>query len=256
MNFDINMKNANTKKERENRLFNRFKSIFEANSNVSFSIVKPGESPDFDFVLNGQHIGLELTEIYQDDLGSLKGSKLKIQQKAYIKFTDAVIQKIQAICDIKFTLNIRFVPGNRIDKSFKSDHTKTLATVCGQILTLLGNKQFLEIQNTGNMPERVHSILVCRYDALDSPLNLTCSGGVLPTLRADIIEYAIRIKERKLHDYREMDEQWLLLIEGNGHEGSFSEIDRGFQVKTKFQRVFLYRCFHDIFMEIDLFAKN
>lgn len=256
MNFEINMNSEKTKKERENRLFNRFKSIFEADNKVSFSIVKPGESPDFDFVLDGQHIGLELTEIYQDDLGSLKGSKLKINQKAYVKFTDDVIHKIQAICDIKFTLNIRFASGNRIDKSFKSDYSGILANVCFQFLTLLSNKQFIEIQNTGNMPEQIYSIVVCRYDKLDSPINLTCTGGVLPAMRADIIEKAIRVKEKKLHDYRKMDEQWLLLIEGVGYEGSFSEIDLGFQVKSKFQRVFLYRCFHDIILEVGLYAKN
>lgn len=250
------MKNNDIKKDKERLIFDRFQSMVEMQSQTKFYEVSSAESPDFNLVIDGKHIGVELTGIYQDDIASSKGSNHKIHQQAYIQFTDDVIRRIQTKSDVKFTLGIKFTSDNGIDKSFKSDYSGLLANVCLQVLTLLSNKQIIEIQNTGNMPEQIYSIIVCRYDELDFPINLTCSGGVLPTLRADIIDNAIRVKEKKLHDYRKMDKQWLLIVEGSGFAGSFSNIDISDNFLTSFDKIFVYRAFNHELIELNLSKRS
>ena len=48
-------------------------------------------------------------------------------------------------------------------------------------------------------------------------------------------------KEKKLLTYRDCDQQWLLIREGNYYSGSFSDIEIDLPIESLFDKVFLFR---------------
>lgn len=225
------------KKERERRIMQLF---IESYKNGTITVIHEQEAPDFIVKVNGNDIGVELTEVFQDsDLGI---SKLKQFSSEGSSFTEDFINLIQPHIPFKFSIGINFNKNLPIKKSNKYNILKKLEDICVPAIINLKDREHLELENFYNyLPNEIDDIYIYRFDSMIASIDSRPEGGVVSRLTINHIKKILMSKEKKLLTYRDCDQQWLLIREGNYYSGSFSDIEIDLPIESLFDKVFLFR---------------
>ncbi len=215
------------------------KKYFKDLTNISHS-----DKPDIVANFKDKLIGIEITECFQDDLGS--GSELRKKRGFKNKIGNALIEKLNDLrpcfhlsLDIDIT-----IPQNKFNKLIE------------QIELLLRNKIKAPKNNT---PLEFSSfefntlgfnrISMFFTDDLDKSYFGESDYGGIPNFTNHNLDIIINKKEQLIPNYQPCDEFWLLIREGDMIAGSFSEIKLS-DVSSIFKKIFMYRIFSDKLIEI------
>ncbi len=226
-----------TKKERERWVMTLFIESYKKGKIV---IVDEQEAPDFIVSVDGNKIGVELTEVFQDS--HLGISRLKQRSSDGSSFTEDLISLIQPSIPFKFSIGINFNKNLPIKKSKKQAILEKLEELCVPAMINLKDHDHLELENYyDNLPDEIDDIYVYRFDAMDESIDSRPEGGIVSRLTINHLKTLLRSKEIKLSSYRDCDEQWLLIREGNYYSGSFSDVEIDLPIESRFDKVFLFR---------------
>lgn len=198
------------------------------------------DKPDFDFSIGDTRVGLEITERDEIDTGNKKWQAIRPFQSGIEKFTDNVAFRIYQKTGFKILITINFCRNAPFKLRNIHGFVEKLSIMCIDELKQMENKQFHWMFNTGNMPYEIYSVSFVRYDRLTKSVN----GNVLQIestpLSIETIQRSIKEKVEKLKSYRTFDQQWLLIADSAGKEGSFSEHNNSNE-NAGFDRIFIFR---------------
>jgi hypothetical protein len=217
-------------------IFEKFVELF---FNGRIPDFEKGESPDFIINLDGEKIGIELTEVFQDS--SYSYSKLQQNSSDWANFTDQFIAAIQSEVDFKFSVGIHFSRFHEIKKSDKVNLIEKLKELCIPHLRTLPDRRHLKLDFYNGIPQQIDSIDFGRLDGIADSFNYKPEGGPVSDLKIEHLTPILLKKEKKLGKYVECDKNWLLIREGNYYAGSFSELDVPTPIESSFDKVFLLR---------------
>jgi hypothetical protein len=221
------------------------------------------ESPDFILHTDSGDVGVEITGLLEPDKKERSSVKSNL--------TDQVIDLLTEKLPFPFILDIQF---DAISKSRQENsiRVKKLSDIFEQIAKDLENHQQIEffkfdslvtdfpehIQNRilqdghMNLPEGVIRISITREDFLNQSYNSQREGGLVPDLTFDRIQEAINNKDKKVGEYKTMNEQWLVLEEGNGIAGRYTNMPTNETFETLFDRIFIVRIIDNDLIELNL----
>lgn len=207
-------------------------------------IIEKSESPDFLVHSGGKVIGIELCEIFQDS-NMDNGSKLKEREILEGKFGETLLKLlVSKLRDkISFMLSIEFNQKN----PFTVRQINSLANLCWvDCMEFLWNNDTgdIRIENDGNnLPKEVNSIFILLSKLEFEPIYCNPQGGWIDNLRNEHVEPILNKHERALKKYKECDEYWLIIREGNYFAGSFSDIKLNIKtpIISDFDKVFIVR---------------
>ncbi len=223
----------------EKWLMNEFQKLFTPG--ILEDIVKQ-DSPDFIANFNGQRVGIELTEIFQDSSFNIKDSKLQKQSKEAEKFIELLIAKIQLDSKTKFGIGINLSRSYPIQKSKREALLLEVKEIILSVLADLDDEGFIELNSDiCNLPQEIIDISIHRDDNLEESFNFKLESGTINPLTLEILQSVISKKERKLKDYKPCDLYWLIIREGNYLSGSFNVTDLPKSINSLYDKVFLLR---------------
>ncbi|SEM31879.1 hypothetical protein SAMN04488008_1163 [Maribacter orientalis] len=201
--------------------------------------IQKTEKPDFIIQTAKNRIGIELTEIFQDSHNG--HSKYQQRSSDRSKFTEKLILELQKFVDFTFHISIHFSDFHHLKKAEEKQLIKKAFKASVNHLIQLKNKQGVLIEDFRKLPEEIDSIRMGRYDGLEESYDEKPDGGIVSDMTNAHIEPIIMKKEKKLKNYQECDEYWLLIKEGNYYAGTFSDIKVEYPISTSFCRIFLFR---------------
>ena len=117
---------------------------------------------------------------------------------------------------------------DRLLKDWHNKHIKTEPTI-------------EELNAYRLLPKEIDRIRLSHFKKQTFSYYSENEGGSVSDLTDTHLLYVIREKEKKLLKYKNCDEYWLLITEGNFHAGSFDNITASKIDKTSFDRIFLLR---------------
>lgn len=210
------------------------------------------ESPDFILHMETGDIGIEIVELLEPDKKEISSVKSKLTEK--------VIEKLKIRLPYPFVINIDFEISDTI-KPNNSKRVKELVELfadLGQNLQDMGQIQFdkfggdfgefpeniqKQILRQGFMPlpDGVSRISLGRFDSLIDSFNSQREGGLVPALKVEKIQMELAKKNKKLPNFHKFTEQWLILEEGNGMPGYYSQIPKSEIFRSDFDHLFMIR---------------
>jgi hypothetical protein len=203
-------------------------------------IIAKQESPDFIISLDGNKIGVEITEVFQDS--NLGDSKMQQYSSVAGEFGDELIYLIQPHVDYRFSIGVNLDTNFPLKKSTRKSVLQRTADICVAAMMGLSNHQHIDLENYyDSLPDEVKDIHIYRFDEMPESINSKPEGGTVATLTIAYIQPILTRKERKLHNYTTCDNQWLVIREGNYYAGSFSELSIDLPIKSRFDKVYLLR---------------
>ena len=192
--------------------------------------IEPGDQPDFVLVLDGQRVGLEHSELYDEGLQ---------KNRALVKRFEALLAEEMRTRGVTADLdvNIYFAASSTFFADNPSAMGPLAAKVAGAVMVVqpavrLGTQTTVTV---GPAIVRIHRI----RNLTEGPF-----GVVQPFWWADgkeMVRTAVHAKEQKLDAYREqLGEVWLLLVTGETWtQTADSVLLDGFQLSSSFDLVYL-----------------
>lgn len=238
----------------ESRIIDRFRKAYSGFPDGHLSAEPP---PLPDFVLTqgtGLKIGIEITEVFhsnaQKQWSSIKNS-----------ITDKLVVSLQRRLPYKFTLTVTIDSNRPMLKAKQDDLIEDLSNICHLEFALLPDNEYGEISHIDfdlhevdpaiaslirqegyrNLPSGIAGIRIHRYDRLPYSYNSQNEGGLVPVLRLADIQHIMIKKEKLLAKQPALDQNWLVIREGNYFTGTFSEIRIDLPLNSTFGKVFLFR---------------
>ena len=233
-------------KETEYRLIQKFKELY---SDFPKGKIIVNESPDFIIESKFLKVGIELTEIFQDShlLGYSRFEQLSSDGN---KFTLQLIEKLQKYLDFTFTIGIFFNDSNYLRKSKNQNTLNEIFKVCLDTLLILEDRERRVIKDYKKLPKEIDEIHISKFDGLESSYNECPEGGSVSDLTDLHLNHVLKKKHKKLKDYEECNEHWLLIKEGKYYSGSFGEIKIDSEFDSIFDKIFLLRSNQDELIEL------
>jgi hypothetical protein len=198
------------------------------------------DKPDFIIKLNEKIIGVEVTQIFVDNLIN-NSSKIKEKEVLQGFLGDRLCEKVSLFIPFKFVLSIDF--SDRI--FYKNDIDRIVHSSEKYLKQIKFSEQSFtqSIENLGQLPDEIDYLYFIRNDKLNFSRYCYSDGAILPTLRLQNLKAILQDKEEALKGYKKCDEYWLLIEEGAFPSDSFGDISiKKFQ--TIYDKVFLYRKAH------------
>jgi hypothetical protein len=251
-----------TKKE-EHRIIEQFRKAYPS---FPVGILTVPDPPYPDFVLttaDHRRIGIEVTEVFHSE-EKKQYSSLKDQ------VTDKLIEELKKRLPYKFTMNV-FPDRNRaVRKARINELIAELADLCVAEFGTLPNNDWGEVehieydlntmepgplrrvldQGYRNLPSGIGCIRIHRYDGLNESRNSHSEGGIVPSLTLEHVVPILLKKEKRLASQPVLDENWLLIREGNFYTGTFDEVRLPLPISSTFSKVFLFRTSADEVIEL------
>jgi hypothetical protein len=219
------------------------------------------ESPDFILHRDSGDIGVEIVELLDPDKKVLSSVKSIL--------TNKVIEKLKTRLPYPFVVNIDFEPSDtaKPNNSKRVNELVKLFVNLGKDLQDLGQIQFnkfdgdfdefpVDIQQMilGQgfipLPDGVLRINISRFDYLEESFNSQRESGLVPALTFEKIQKEIDKKNEKLPCYQKFAEHWLVLEEGNGMSGYYSQIPKQEIFESDFDHIFIVRMIKDEIVEL------
>jgi len=215
----------------EIRLFKRFIKILEPNNNWEF---EPRDKPDFELILPKKTIGVEITEILDQERRS--------RQMLLRQIGELVVSDLDQKALKPFHLNLSFQPGLRIKKSDISDYAKAIAD---QIYRLIGpspSKETYQFDFDATSTNGFTGFTILFSKALTKSYFSESATGFVPNFSKEEFSEIILKKNEALKSYHPYDEQWLVIAEGNFLAGSVDRLETvSDSTKSEFDRIFVFR---------------
>lgn len=229
------------KKQNELWILEQFKQLYKE---FPMGDIEESESPDFLIHTNGEIVGIEIAEIFQDSHLS-KSSKLKQREIIQGGFGNTLLELLKSKLKRKtsFMLDIEFSIHHLFTKAQVNDLINQCWIPCMEVLW---NNEvgFTRIENDGeNLPKEINSIFIRLSKNGYEPFYCNNQGGGVDNLRFGHLERTLKKHEEALIKYKNCDEYWLIIREGNYYAGSFGEIDMNITIPINscFDKVFIFR---------------
>jgi len=215
------------------------------------------EPPMPDFVLTDEanrRIGIELTELFHQ-------GNAKMRSAVKNQITGQVIQQLEKLLPYPFTLNVFLGPNQHVGPAGMRSVVAEVVDICVREFAALPDNTWGELQHIDfdfgtadpdtanlirakgyrNLPLGIDRIRIHRYDGLAYSFNSRAEGGLVPELTLASIEPIVSQKEEKLARQPRLDENWLVIREGNYFTGTFNDILFALPINSAFTKVFLFR---------------
>lgn len=224
-------------KEEEYIAFSRFIKKLLPNSNYEF---KQREQPDIELGLEGKRIGVELTEIMDNDERAKQMLRKRIGEQTVIELVKRDFPPFHLNLDFSDYLNV----SKRQISTFAQE-------VADRIVQSHGNRGFNNSyhhdfqDNFSAQYELINDCIsygILFSNSFSQAYYSESGSAIIPNLHRDRLQQIIRKKEGLLTNYQYFEEYWLLIIEGNFIAGSIAEIKTGGDpIPTAFSQVFIFR---------------
>jgi hypothetical protein len=240
-------------KQEEQRIMEGFRKSY---SNFPDGQVTPEPPPLPDFVLttaHGKRIGIELTEAFH---------RHEAKRRSAVKdqITDQLVESLRERLTFNFTFNI-FLDERPLKKATMKKLILQLTDICVREFGTLANDNWGEVEHIDfdlssldaiqadrilqqgyrNLPPGIGRMRIHRYDRLPYSYNSKSEGGLVPNLTLEIIQPLLTKKEGLLSQQPPLDENWLLIREGNYFTGTFDRVHIQGPISSSFRKVFLFR---------------
>lgn len=218
-------------------LLEKFKHLYE---NFPFGIISHEDAPDIIVTDNDYKIGIELTEIFQDSFR--KSSKLKQLQDYHSRIGNLLVREIERIYNYKIVVHLGFNDNNLSDND---KPVNEIVSVCLDVLQ--HNLRSLQINSYINerdfftLPSGIRRISVYRFPEDIESYYGENEGGPVADLEFKHIERIISKKEARRLIYKQCNEYWLVIKEGNYYAGTFNKVNIEIPIKSVFEKVFIVR---------------
>lgn len=217
--------------------------------------VEHPDSPDF-IITNHQNkrIGIELTQMIHSE----RAKQVSVEE---MNFTDLVISKLIQLLPFHFSFKVDLLPNIGVSKSKREAIAIQVANFCVAEFSNLLDSQHGDVENMEfdlataipfvrdrflamgfrNLPNGIKSIRIFRYDAHGSSFNSHSEGAAIPYFSTERLCSILKDKEDRLQLYKECDEQWFIIWQGDGITGYFQDIQFETPITSKFDKVFTVR---------------
>lgn len=224
--------------ELEKLFFKEFRKFY---SGFPVGEIQPTDKPDYIINTGDKKIGIEITQLFVDSLDGKQSNKkrLEILQN---QLGEKLCRELESLIPFKFVLSIQFsdfdISLNKIDSIITKcvNHIKTIRG--------LGKFESFSVENEGDLPDELLSIEIRYGSSLSKSFFSYVGSAILPDLSSEHIQSILNTKHKKLTDYQECNEHWLLIVEDIYLSSSFGE-NNVKSVKSDFDKVFLLRRFKD-----------
>ena len=202
------------------------------------------ESPDFVINDNGNIIGIEIAEVYQDSHIDA-GSELKRQEVSENRFEKRLLNAIEKYTQKNIILSVDFSSHH----SFSVNQIDGLVYQCTpHVLEFILNHDegWTRIVNHPSMrrfplPKEIDSIYIQLLSPDIPSFNAQSQGGTVSNLEYIHIEQTLLKHEKAMDKYKICNEYWLVIREGNYYAGSFNNVVIETPISSKFDKVFIAR---------------
>ena len=213
------------------------------------------DKPDVIFTtLSGELIGIELTECIYDET-------LMKESEYQIKFNEKVITHLEEKMPFKFHLDIDLDTNKPLKQNEIVSAIKRIVEICIREFRDLNpyesknveqldvdwdqaplhiQQHFLE-RGFRKLPKGVLRIQMARYDILEKSRHPESKGGVVPDFTDDNLDSILRKKNKALTNYKVCNHHWLVIGEGADFFSYINNVRIEKEVKTKFDKIFMYR---------------
>lgn len=242
-----------SQKEKEKVIFDHFARL----TVLPFTRLHQPAPPAADilFESEGQHIALEICELYPDN-SEQTGSALRQQQALRDKILELAVREVEKEIAFPFDLYVTF-RNNEVNNHEVIPLARYLAESIKALLMGVTPSQNVQILNRQieDWKINLHSYTIHVDSAQKYHLYSAIAAGWIPTLSVDHIKTTLAKKEPNLNDYHSNSDQvWLLVVELGGLASSFTDIQTAIQHQylTKFDRLFLLRSLHSKVHELKI----
>ena len=224
------------KHSEEARLIEYFRELYEEFPN---GLLIHGDSPDIIVDNEGYKVGIELTEIFQD--AHLKKSKLKELEAFHSKIGNSLVKRIEELFNYKIVVHLGF---NDIvtskGKKIEDIVSKCIEASRDELLNLQISKGF-NCTDPFLLPASIRRIAIFRFEESFDSYYGQNEGGVVNDLTFTHIKRTMDEKHKKVKLYKDCNEYWLVIKEGNYYAGTFRRMNIMVPIESRFDRVFLLR---------------
>lgn len=239
-------------KEKEKILFEKFIELIRIKTS---NVEQPSPpNPDITFETDEKKIGVEISEIYSDKIGKVKGSQLRQHESLREKVLELAIRQVEKSIPWPFELHVTYN-----NKDITNEEVKPLAqTIAYIVLEQLDNVKptsefkIIKYDNT-DYKINLNKISIYVHENLDKHYYMPVAAGRVPHLKTNNLVNAIAKKERKIEGYTmNCDLVWLLLIELGSLASSFDDVEKALNkiYQSNFDRIFLLRTMRNELLEV------
>ena len=217
--------------------------VFCGLSEIGFSNLKPmteDGAPDFIIDFKNEIIGLELTELYVDDMPT--GSIQRMYYSNRNKVLKIVERELLKKTDHKFDAYITFA-NSEIEGTEVKPLSKELTNLIQSLEGKIKNENPFEFINT-DYHSNIERIKTFWFDGYMDINVMSTFFHWTPQIEIDLLYNAIITKEKKLNSYlTHCDKSWLLLIETGYFPSRFDNYEKlnSFNIESGFERIYLLR---------------
>ena len=201
----------------------------------------PGEKserPDFVINLNGEKIGVELTELMEEKVHPYSSAAKysledKIAKSAQIQYNSLSIKKVQAHLRFADNLNLAL---SEVD-TLAAKISKIILNSVNEVPYILSHNY--EIQD--NLPKGVSGIYYDIAPFMSESHFSIWRGKWTGSFSIDYLNKVINKKEKNINQYRKIvDQIYLLIIEGFNFSGNLGQFEfKGSLTENNFDKIFL-----------------
>ncbi|HEY4109564.1 hypothetical protein [Puia sp.] len=241
-------------KQEEQRIMESFRNAYSPFPAGTLVAMEP-PYPDFVLTVEGnRRIGIELTEVFHSEAK-------KEYSSTKDKVTDKLVEVLKVRLSYPFTINVFPDPNRTIRKAEMNEVIKQLSDIVVNEFGDLPNDAWGEVEHIDydlstmepgplkhvldqgyrNLPSGIGRIRIHRYDRLNESRNSHSEGGIVPSLTLEYIAPIVLNKEEKMAKQPVLEENWLLIREGNYYTGSFDDVRIPLPLSSSFTKVFLFR---------------
>lgn len=195
------------------------------------------DKPDYIIDTGDKKIGIEITKFFVDNIDG-KASKKKRLEILHNCLGEKLRKELESIVPFKFVLSVQF---SKFD--FSKNEVEPIVRKCvNHIKTIRSLDRFdsIAVENEGDLPKEISSFEVKYAPSYSKSLYAYTDSAILPDLSLELIQNILDNKHKKLINYQECNEHWLLIVEDGFYSSRFGEnyIE---SLESDFDKVFLLR---------------
>lgn len=230
----------NKKKQREFDFLIEFKKA----SGYNFNILEyDRESPDFIIENKNQKIGVEIREVFIDEIIQQKGgSHLKLEEAEQERIINSAREAYQEKALPPIIVKVKFISGIKFSKNINEKITKTLFQSLSKVeLVNWENTNIIDRDFPNDLSQYFSLVYVQRSPNQNNSWQPILFGFVYD-LSEEKIRDIIRAKEKKIHRYQKSANiNWLIIPSDGRYPSSMIDISTkklNFKIDSLFDKIF------------------
>lgn len=234
-------------KKKDNELVQLAQFMLALNENVE--ILEAGERPDFVVGFNKHRIGVEIVQLYNEDvvkiIGDLKGILGDVERHLLAKYTG-----LKKLINVLVTPHKIVFKGKRISEFAEIDRKEFATQVCQYL-----EKHLLNEEQT--LPSYIEHIVSYTHKHFCVTL---AEKYIQKTLTKEKVLDAVKKKEKKLIEYKQLDNNiqyyWLLMIVSGGSNASSFTIPNNILDQLEYDSMFAQMFIYDVLKQNIYISKG